>query len=50
VRNPVRFTKVRSNQLWLGDYIGVTAKGPAVYGVFADNISGASHVRFFAGQ
>ncbi len=50
VRSPIRFTKARTDQRWLGDYVGIAAKDLAVFGVFADNNTGTSHVRFFAGK
>lgn len=48
LRAPIQFTSVRSDQRWLGDYVGITAKELVRYGVFADNSSGTSHIRFFS--
>ena len=45
---PTVFTNARGDPQWLGDYIGLYARSPNIYAVFADNRSGISHVNFFS--
>lgn len=47
VRKPITFLSTRGDQRWLGDYIGLAVHGGKVYGSFADNVSGTSHVDYF---
>jgi hypothetical protein len=43
---PITYTLDRSSQAWLGDYVGVLARGGALYTTYADNSEGLSHVAF----
>ena len=47
VHAPITFLTARPVVRWLGDYIGLTTRDGDRFGAFADNGSGASHVRFF---
>lgn len=48
VRQPIDFLTARGDPQWLGDYIGLLARGNALYGVYVDNTGGLSHVHFFS--
>jgi hypothetical protein len=48
VKQPITFLSARNSGQWLGDYIGLHARGSRIYASYADNVSGFSHVHFFA--
>ena len=46
VAQPLLFTQNRASSRWLGDYVGIAARGGKAYTTFADNSVGNSHVAF----
>ncbi len=49
VKAPITFKTARGDPAWLGDYIGLVARGGKIFATFADNAGGQSHIKFFLG-